>query len=294
MSESNPVCRIREQLGPCVLLAIPAWKKGPTTKAWQELTLDHMTSDYFASFNGEQNIGVSLGTASVGLCTIDVDKDSELEGFLSLNPALQESLSSCGARGANIWIRVKGDYPKSCQIKTNDGQPWGEWRADRNQTVIHGTHPSGCRYRDNGMRPLELDFTSITWPDNLELPWVPKPEPQAPRDIHRELIKKCGPPFKVSGKAVVINENYFVQRFCLENRVIFEQDENQFYLYITATGAWKKSVREVIKERMRLDWERLTQSFKQPSLAFKIGDNLLIPWSAASRHTPAGQTSLSA
>jgi hypothetical protein len=66
-----------------------------------------------------------------------------------------------------------------------------------------------------------------------------------------------------------------VQRFCLENLVIFEQDENQFYIYCKENGAWQKAVPEIIKEKMRSDWERLTHSFDEPLLAFKIGDNLL-------------------
>jgi hypothetical protein len=75
--------------------------------------------------------------------------------------------------------------------------------------------------------------------------------------------------------AVIINQSYFVQRFCLENLVIFEQDENQFYIYCKENGAWQKAVPEIIKEKMRSDWERLTNSFDEPLLAFKIGDNLL-------------------
>src|SRR6476660_3045179 len=95
--------QILAQLGPCVLLAIPLGKKGPNTKEWQKLTLTHMTPDYLASLDG--NIGVSLGPASQGLCSIDVDNDNEFEGFLSLNPPLRDSLMSRGLRGANIWVR---------------------------------------------------------------------------------------------------------------------------------------------------------------------------------------------
>ena len=72
--------QILAQLGPCVLLAIPLGKKGPNTKEWQKLTLTHMTPEYLASLNGSKNIGVSLGAASQGLCSIDVDNDDELSG----------------------------------------------------------------------------------------------------------------------------------------------------------------------------------------------------------------------
>jgi uncharacterized protein DUF5906/D5-like protein len=278
--------QILAQLGPCVLLAIPLGKKGPNTKEWQKLTLAHMTPEYLASLNGHKNIGVSLGAASQGLCSIDVDNDDELERFLSLNPALQGSLMSRGVRGANIWVRIKDDYPKSYSLwkkgsaKSKETK-FGEWRATGNQTVIHGKHPSGCLYFNNGKRPIEIEFSHITWPESLDLPWVRKPEAQpeqeaSRRDIDRELTIKCGPAYTITPKgAVIINQNYFVQRFCLENLVIFEQDENQFYVYCKETGAWQKAVPEIIKEKMRSDWERLTHSFDEPLLAFKIGDHLL-------------------
>jgi hypothetical protein len=283
-SQADPVARVRDLLGPCVLLAIPLGKKGPNTKEWQKLTLTHMTPDHLASLDG--NIGVSLGAASQGLCSIDVDNDDELERFLSLNPALKGSLISRGVRGANIWVRIKGDYPKSYGL-WKKGSPksketkFGEWRANGNQTIIAGKHPSGCLYSDNGKHPIEIEFSHITWPESLDLPWVHKPEPQlnqeaSRRDIDRELTIKCGPAYRITEKgAVIINHNYFVQRFCLENLVIFEQDENQFYVYCKETGAWQKAVPEIIKEKMRSDWERLTHSFDEPLLAFKIADYLL-------------------
>ena len=64
-----------------------------------------MTPAYLASLNHGQNIGVLLGAASEGLCTIDVDDDDRLEAFLSLNPCLRESLISRGSRGGNVWIQ---------------------------------------------------------------------------------------------------------------------------------------------------------------------------------------------
>lgn len=162
--------KLRERLGPCVLLRIPKGKKAPAREGWQKLTLADMTPDYVAGFNGA-NIGVSLGAPSGGLCTVDADSDENLEAFLEVNPALCESLISRGKRGGNVWLRVRGEYPKAGKLKTADGEPWGEWRATGNQTVIAGKHPSGCEYRDNGARPREIEFSEIAWPDGLRLPW---------------------------------------------------------------------------------------------------------------------------
>ena len=168
-SPADHVVRIRDQLGPCVLLPIPLGEKGPRTKDWQKLTPADM-SPYLASLNHGHNIGVSLGAASEGLCTIDADNEEFLESFLSLNPAFRESLISLGARGGNVWLRIQGQFPPSGKLKL-DNKPWGEWRADGNQTVVYGKHPSGCEYRNNGKRPLEIEFEKIRWPDGLGAPW---------------------------------------------------------------------------------------------------------------------------
>jgi hypothetical protein len=103
--------QIMERIGPAVLLSIPRGEKGPRTPGWQKLTLADMTPEYLAGLNHGENIGVSLGLASNGLCTIDVDSDPEFEKFVTVNPRLRESLISQGARGGNIWVRINGEYP---------------------------------------------------------------------------------------------------------------------------------------------------------------------------------------
>ena len=79
--------KIIKVIGPAVLLAIPPGKKGPRLEDWQKLTLANMTPDYLAGLNHGDNIGVSLGEASEGLCTVDCDSDALLETFLSVIPA---------------------------------------------------------------------------------------------------------------------------------------------------------------------------------------------------------------
>jgi hypothetical protein len=174
----NVVEQISNLLGPCVLLPIPKGTKGPVIKGWQKLTRADMTPQFLSGFNGA-NIGVLLGKLSDGLCTIDADSDDRLAQILEINPALADTLQSRGQRGGNLWIRVRGDFPLSCKLKTIAGQDWGEWRADGNQTVIHGQHPSGCEYSTNGKKPIEIAFEEIRWPDDLELPWSKKEPPPA-------------------------------------------------------------------------------------------------------------------
>ena len=103
-----------------------------------------------------------------------------------------ETVKSNGARGGNIWIRVRGTFPTSGKLKRN-GHAVGEWRAEGNQTVIHGTHPSGKPYTNNGKRPTEIDFKKIHWPAGLCLPWEPKPA-AAPSSIPLEGCIILPPP----------------------------------------------------------------------------------------------------
>ena len=173
----NIVQQIMDRLGPCTLLKIPSGKKGPITPDWQKLTQEDMTADYLAGLNHGGNIGVLLGKASGGLCTVDADTDDFLNQFLSANPNLRESLISKGARGGNVWLRSKGGYPASAKLKLN-GESWGEWRADGNQTVIHGTHPNGCSYSHNGKRPLDIEFATIVWPPQVTASFIPKKSSQ--------------------------------------------------------------------------------------------------------------------
>jgi len=168
--------KITERLGDCVLIPIPKGEKGPKFQGWQNLTLWDMTEEHLATLE-DCNIGVSLGQKSKGLITIDADKDEYLEAFLSVNPALRESLITNGARGGNVWLRIEGEFPKSSKVKCTDGSPWGEFRADGNQTVISGIHPSGVTYQNNGKTPLKIAFADIKWPEGLRVPWNSAPLP---------------------------------------------------------------------------------------------------------------------
>jgi hypothetical protein len=169
---------ITKHIGPAVLIPIPKGQKGPKLQGWQRLSLADMTPIHYAGLAGG-NVGVSLGTASGGLVTIDADSDAFLEAFLATNPPLHGTLITKGARGGNVWLRIKGGFPKAGKLKTADGAPWGEFRADGNQTVIHGTHPSGCLYTHNCKPPMSVEFSTIQWPAGLRLPWV-QPLIQAP------------------------------------------------------------------------------------------------------------------
>jgi len=177
----NPdVARLLELLSPAVLLDVKRGTKGPTEKRWQGITIEDMSPHYLEKLVG--NIGVSLGKASKGLHSIDCDDEATFTRLLELNPSFSDTLQSHGQRGGNFWLRVEGDAPKTghyCRQPKSKDSHLGEWRGTGGQTVIHGKHPSGIDYRNNGKRPITIKFTDIVWPDDWWLPWHHYDEPPA-------------------------------------------------------------------------------------------------------------------
>jgi hypothetical protein len=168
----NMAHEILERVGPAALIPIPKRQKGPRISGWQNIKHTSMTDEYLSQFHADINIGVVLGRASDGLISIDADTDDGLLEFQSLNPLLSASHTTKGVRGGNIWFRVIDTYPSSCKITTNCGEAWGELRADRMQTVIHGEHPTGVKYSWNGNPPQSVKFSEIKFPTSLNLPWL--------------------------------------------------------------------------------------------------------------------------
>ena len=200
MSTGSIIDSLLERLGPAVLLPIPAGAKCPKIAGWERISLIGMQgSQYRADLERAPNIGVLLGSPSGGLCTVDVDGDEALEEFITLNPKLSESLRTQRARGGNVWVRIRGDFPKLYKLHYKDDlrdekgnpQSWGEWRANGGQTVIYGsaqdlskgeTEPIPYRFVVDGP-PVEIAFEEIVWPDNLRLPWLPEePVRRRPRN----------------------------------------------------------------------------------------------------------------
>src|SRR5678809_1433194 len=68
------IARLREPIGPAVLLRWPSGSKG-YPRQWKHLTAADMTEGYLAKFNADCNVGVALGKVSGGLASIDFDED---------------------------------------------------------------------------------------------------------------------------------------------------------------------------------------------------------------------------
>ena len=201
-----------------------------------ESTKETAYKDVFDNQNA--NIAVYLGEASGGLCSIDFDSDEDLDTFTELNPRLLNTTRSRGTRGCMLWLRIDGDYPESC----NPAHKHFEWRADRRLSTIHGRHPDGVDYTllcDDA--PLNIKFDEIAWPEEWLLPW-------ANRDIE-ELQSNFGEPYYLSKheEVAAINEAWWAALFALENKVLFEPDEQEFFRYNQSSGLYEVLSSDVIR-----------------------------------------------
>lgn len=178
----NHLSDIQGLLGPeVVLLPIPSGAKGTTKSKWQKVTVADTEKPQYQAELLQGNIGVSLGAPSSGLCTLDFDDDDAGQMFLEKNPRLKSSLRTKGARGFNVWVKIKGDYPPPVKLTTRaTGEPVGEWRATGNYTVIHGRHPSGVDYqRLVDAPPVEIAYDELVWPVEIVPPQTTKVLPRS-------------------------------------------------------------------------------------------------------------------
>jgi phage/plasmid-associated DNA primase len=270
-TSSSIVDELRNLLGnDVVLLPIKRGDKGLSGKemeGWQTFTAEKMQEpEYLARLNDDSNIGVLLGNGRV---TIDQDRDETVEPFLKLNPRLRETLRSRRKRGCNFWLRIKGDYPKSCKLTTRSGEEWGEWRAAGNQTVIYGeaidrkkgeTEPTAYKIQ-NRARPIELAFGEIRWPDDLVLPW--QNEPLATHGLSADELRALyGEPYysDENGNPRSLNESFWAGLFSVENVVLWEPCERAFYTYNAETGIYVEESVDAIKRRLS---NRLLEASRQ-------------------------------
>ena len=254
-----------------VLLPIKRGDKGPSGKEmqeWQTFTHARMEDPkYVARLNHGANIGVLLGN---GRGTIDLDRDETVEQFLILNPKLRETLRSRRKRGCNLWVRIKGECPKSCKLRTRSGEEWGEWRVDGNQTVIYGeaidrkkgeTKPTAYKIIVSA-KPIELAFEEIQWPDELVLPWHTEPLAVGNGQSLDELRRRYGQPYYTddNGNPQSLNESFWAGMFAFENIILWEPSERAFYKYNADAGIYEEESVDAIKRRLS---DRLLEASRQ-------------------------------
>ena len=190
VATTDRISRLRDLLGPAVLLPWPTGSKGDFRK-WKHLTLADMDGNHLAKVERAGNIGVALGQVSNGLVTIDLDEDSYVNAFLKENPLLNNTLRTHAVRGCNIWVRCNSGSPRSQMLKNSSGDHIGEWRADGNQTIISGTHPEGMPYHFVVEKPvITIDYKDINWPAVI-LPAAATESNRVRRVGENEVVEGC-------------------------------------------------------------------------------------------------------
>lgn len=288
--------QLRGRLGHgVVMIPVPSGQKAPTRKGWQKTALERMLDEQYLNELRAGNIGVLLGKPSGNVCSIDIDDDAAVEPFLELNPRLRTTLRTKGYRGCQIWVRITDEeLPKSCKLTTQSGHPFGEWRADGNQSIIHGRHEKGVDYQRVVDAPVvEIAFDDIVWPDDLKTEWGDR--------AFRDLVAEVGEP--VVGNA--INVSFFSRVFAMRKLVGVRR--GKICIYNPTTGMWcsqqpeeiKKSVWLFVREFLReLGLTKLLALLKQRiideiiGLLFTEGQPVPEPQSSRFMHVKNGMIDL--
>jgi hypothetical protein len=156
---------IAEALGAVV---IPVYRsKKPKYRYWRGLEYARcLTKDLLKLYDGETNIAVVQGEPSSGIISIDFDEAKALKEFRALNPALKDTLTTAAARGANLWFKMQGNYPKLTLLKRGRSI-WAEWRSTGAFTVMHGIHREGMPYASNEQKPISIRLEDIVLPEDV-------------------------------------------------------------------------------------------------------------------------------
>jgi P4 family phage/plasmid primase-like protien len=236
---------------------------------WQKVRFADTQVEEYQEQLVKGNVGVALGSVSGGLCAIDIDDDQDMETFFDLNPGLRHSLVTRGARGCQIWIRCIEDtkyrqlqldsYPKKThplkfkmgfRNKVNKagvetaGQ-FGEWRSDGGQSIIYGRHPDGHNYSFINEAPvISVRFRDIVWPPTLDqLPWSDQ--------VDEALTRIYGDPWVPDGNGdpKQMIEPFWAGLFAYRHEVVYEKDEERFYLYDPKRGLWERATDQDVSYR---------------------------------------------
>lgn len=206
---NDHISRIYSLLGEnAILIPVPSGAKAPIQRGWESSTLEVSKTPNWQSRLRKGNIGVLLGETGGNLVTIDCDTDEFAEDLIVLNPQFSRTLRTRGQRGSNFWFRCIGEYPLRTKKLSDRRKPKpnevGEWRSGGAQTIIHGTHPSGCRYTVvQETTVLSIRFTEIVWPN-----WLSAPSTNATQQHSHSATQK---PSNSASQSLSLTETHVIE-----------------------------------------------------------------------------------
>ncbi len=126
------------------VIPVPAGKKGPRIKRWQELNISRQ--EVAQHFNARNNIGVLLGAKADWLVDVDLDADEAVTAAEAFLPKTGWVHGRPGKPRSHRFYRAKG--VKTKRFIDPKGQCLVELRSTGCQTLVPPSlHPSGERYR---------------------------------------------------------------------------------------------------------------------------------------------------
>lgn len=136
-------------------------------KGWEKRTLaETLSADYQGDLRTLRcNVAIRQGGGVTAFVSFDFDtEDSGVwREFFLANPRLRKTFVTKGARGFNVWFKIKGDYPASKKEIDVRGEKV-EWRGG-GYVLIHGRHPSGVDYTVLNDQPVvELEWSELVCP----------------------------------------------------------------------------------------------------------------------------------
>jgi bifunctional DNA primase/polymerase-like protein len=270
-----------------VLLVIPfsddpKHAKKPKSRYWQKTTLrksrtPHYQRELVDAIARGDLIGALLGRPSGGLATIDLDRDDLIPPFLRFNPWTRETLQTRGARGCQIWVRIRGEYPAVICHGKKEKQV--EWRAN-GQSIVYGIHPNGKPYeRINDRLVVTINFSEIKWPPEWGMSFEPVRPPAS-------VVKHDFGPTTPGVLTRRLEKRILAYIAKAEPAIMGQNGENQALKVATAL-VWGYSLEKRIAWRFMLLWNEKCippwndndprEGFKLARLERKLDEALRLP-----------------
>ncbi len=265
-----------------VFIPVPEGKKGPQMTGFPDFTIEKMSDPAYLSQLEEGNSAALVGANSGGLVSIDFDDLEAYVQFEIWNRDICKTTKSFGARGLNLWFKMRGEYPNSVIKLVNEhGRGAGEWRGGGGITVVAGKHPSGCEYRVDSAFPVKsISFDEIKWPES----WEKYPGKADPFDI---LVERFGPPYvEGANGGISLNESFVAGWIECENEILFAREFQSFYQYSDQEGIWKRLSTQQVDALIASYISRLAAEVGDEGLHFKIRKTIV----ASIRSLLAAQT----
>ena len=221
----NPLLSLDEKLTRFprgIALILPYGSKGQNVdgsplnkymKGWQKRTLEEtLSSDYQHDLRTLRcNVAIRQGGGVTRYLSFDFDTEDPTvwREFFAANPKLLNTFVTKGARGFNVWIAVRGDYPAAKKEIDVRGEKV-EWRGN-GYVLIHGRHPSGVDYTVLNDAPVvEIEWSELVCPGPEWKNWPRLQEKEEQEKTHTAAPARPLSAWQIKKRRDYVDRNYEV------------------------------------------------------------------------------------